>query len=190
MLRLSVPPASQPVSVSEAKDNMGVTIATDDTLILSMIATATGEAEHLMGRAIMPQKWLLTLDEFEEEIALDRPTVTAIDSIKYVHAITGVLTTLDPSAYQLVTGQYSASVVPAWNTTWPAARATRDAIQIVFSCGYVDAASVPEEIKGWIKMQATTYYNNRSTVRSGRDYSSQKMPDADRLLDRYKVWSL
>jgi uncharacterized phiE125 gp8 family phage protein len=190
MLRLSLPPSSPPVSIAEAKDNMGVTISTDDALILSMIAAATGEAEHLMGRAIMPQKWMLTLDEFEDEIFLDRPPVTAIDSVQYAHWITGVLTTLDPSAYQLVLGDYRASVVPAWSTTWPSARATRSAIQILFSCGYADAASVPEDIKGWIKMQATTYYNNRSTVRSGRDYASQKMPDADRLLDRYKVWSL
>lgn len=166
---------------------MNVTLSSDDALILSLLATSTADAEHRMERAIMPQKWLLTLDAFEDEISLRRPTVTAIDSIQYAHATTGVLTTLDPSQYQLVTGEYGASVVPAWGVSWPGTRDVRDAIRIVFSCGYADAASVPEPIKSWINCQATSTYNTRVSVRTGRDSAVQIMPYIDTLLDRYRA---
>ncbi len=190
MLRLHTAPTVLPVSLSEAKLHMNVTLSSDDDLILSLIAAATGEAEHLMGRAIMPQKWQVMLDAFADEIDLDRPPVTAIDSIQYAHATTGDMITLDASASQLSVNDYGAVVVPAWGVTWPSTRAQRDAVRIVFSCGYADAASVPELIKGWIRLQATTSYNTRSSVRTGRDSAAEKMPDVDRMLDRYKVWKL
>lgn len=190
MLRLHTSPVALPISLAEAKLHMNVTLDSDDALILSLIAASTGEAEHLMGRAIMPQKWQVTLDAFQDEIDLDRPTVTAIDSIQYAHATTGAMITLDAEASQLSINDYGAVVFPAWGSSWPSTRAQRDAVRIVFSCGYADAASVPDLIKGWIKLHATTTYNTRADVRTGRDADARKMPDVDRMLDRYKVWKL
>ncbi len=161
----------------------------DDTLITSLIGSATLEAEHLMGRAVMPQKWQVTLDAFASSIDLQRPPVTAVDSVKYVDSVTGTLTTLSPSVYQFAgASDYAARILPAFGQVWPAARAQPEAVQIIFSTGYADAASVPEPIKSWIKLRVGALYENREAWTVGQQI--ERNEHVDFLLDRYRVWSL
>ncbi|ATA54578.1 hypothetical protein CKY39_16200 [Variovorax boronicumulans] len=72
-LLLHTAAAGLAVSLEEAKVHLRVIAASEDTLITSLIGSATLEAEHLMGRAVMPQKWLLTLDDFTPSVELRRP---------------------------------------------------------------------------------------------------------------------
>lgn len=181
----SLVPSAQPVTVDEANQLLGLRNDTNEDLIVSLIASATSEAEHYMGRALMPQKWVLFEDCFSSSINLQMPPVTAIDSIKYVDT-TGTLLTLSASVYQLVnSSQYTARVVPAYGQTYPTTRAQPDAVQILFSCGYASAALVPTPIKDWIKQRVVTLFENRGEVYEGK---VQKVDFALSLLDRYKAW--
>jgi uncharacterized phiE125 gp8 family phage protein len=132
-LILSTPASTPAVSLAEGKLHLRVDITDDDALITSLIASATDEAEHFMGRALMPQKWTLTLDDFypecQSQIELARPVVTAIDSVKYIHPTTGVLTTVTPGDYRAVlANEYVAYVTPAWGKAWPDARGQTEAL--------------------------------------------------------------
>lgn len=187
-LQLQTPPTLYPLTVAEAKSHLRVDVADDDALIQALISASTQDAEHLMGRAIMPQKWLYTADVFDAEIELDRPTVTAVDYVKYIHPTTGVPTTLSAGVYQTVLlSDHKAKILPAYGQTWPGTRAQPEAVQILFSCGYPDAASVPELIKAWIKLRLGMLYENR--VAAG-DKNAYAMPFVDGLLDRYRNWSM
>jgi uncharacterized phiE125 gp8 family phage protein len=190
-----------PVTLAEAKAHLRVDITDDDALITSLIGAATLEAEHLMQRAIMPQTWILTLDSFRphparywltgrasQSIGLDRPPVTAIGSIQYVD-INGAAQTLDPTAYRLLKHEYSGAVVPVFGLNWPNTRQQADAVQITFSTGYADAASVPELIKAWIKLRVGTLYENREMFAVDTRLTFVDLP-FDGLLDRYRVWQL
>ena len=188
--QLQTPATLSPVTLAEAKLHLRVDVTDDDSLIQAFIDAATLEAEHLMGRAIMAQKWRYTSDRFDEEIVLMRPPVTAIDSVKYVEPVAGVLTTIDPLDYVLVTlSDYGSSVIPAYAAEWPSVREQADAVQIVFSTGYADAASVPAPIKTWIMLQVAAMYENRASevIATG---SPVKLGFVDSLLDRYRGWSL
>lgn len=185
-LKLYAPATLLPVTLAEAKIHLRVDVSDEDALITALIGAATQSAEHIMGRAIMPQKWQLMADSFHD-IQLSMPTVTLVDSVKYVNTA-GVLTTLDPSIYQVVTGSdYTASIVQSYGQAWPVIRSQPEAIQVIFSTGYADAASVPELIKSWIKLCLGALYENRELESGKQTYS---LGFADRLLDRYKVWSL
>jgi uncharacterized phiE125 gp8 family phage protein len=194
-LKLQTPAAALPVTVQEAKlhcrmitDIADVSFTGDDALFSSLIGAATLEAEHLMGRSVMPQKWQVTLGAFAQCIDLQRPPVTAVDSVKYVNA-SGVLTTVDPSVYQLVgVGEYTSRVVPAYGQAWPTPRAQAEAVQIVFSTGYADAAIVPEPIKSWIKLRVGALYENREAWTVG--HQIERNEHVDLLLDRYRTWLL
>jgi uncharacterized phiE125 gp8 family phage protein len=187
-LKLQTAATVLPVTLAEAKLHLRVDGADEDALITSLIGAATLDAEHLMGRAVMPQKWQVTLDAFINSIDLQRPPVTAVDSVKYVNAA-GALTTVDPSVYQLVgVGEYTSRVVPAYGQAWPSPRAQAEAVQIVFSTGHADAASVPESIKAWIKLRVGALYEHREAWTVGQKI--ERNEHVDFLLDRYRTWLL
>lgn len=201
-LQLQTAATADPVTLAEAKLHLRVDFTADDALITSLISAATLGAEHMTGRALMPQKWLLTLDSFVkptsqwgvyvpavQAIDLQRPPVTGVDSIKYVDSITGTLTTLSPAIYQVaMASDYTAKVVPAYGQSWPTPRAQPEAVQILFSTGYADAAHVPEPIKAWIKLKVGALYENRESVVVDRTQMVELPFDC--LLDRYRTWLL
>jgi uncharacterized phiE125 gp8 family phage protein len=177
--------AVQPVTLAEAKLHLRVDHAADDALIGVLIIAATDDAEHLMGRAVLPQTWQLTLDSFEStEITLQKPPILEITSVMYLQASDGVLTTLSPGGYVLAAASdYTARLVPAYGTSWPATRGMPEAVRIAFVTGYADEASVPELIKAWIKLRIGALYENRQAWTEGK--AIERNPFVDRLLDRY-----
>jgi uncharacterized phiE125 gp8 family phage protein len=202
-LQLQTAATADPVTLAEAKLHLRVDITADDALITSLITAATLDAEHISGRALMPQKWLLTLDSFVkptaqwgmyvpavQSIDLPRPPVTGVDSIKYVDAVTGTLTTVNPTVYQVaMASDYTAKIVPAYGQSWPSPRAQPESVQILFSTGYADATKVPEPIKTWIKLKVGALYENRELVAVDTRIAMVQMP-FDSLLDRYRTWLL
>ena len=194
-LTLIIPRTLQPVSLAEAKLHLRVDTDADDALITALIIAAADDAEHLMGRAVLPQTWQLTLDSFgvsagictsTSEIVLQKPPISAISNVKYLQASDGVLTTLSPSAYVLATASdYTARLVPAYGTSWPATRALPEAVRITFVTGYADSASVPEPIKAWIKLRIGSLYANREAWTVGIREALNRNEFVDRLLDRY-----
>jgi uncharacterized phiE125 gp8 family phage protein len=192
-LKLITPRTLQPVTLAEAKLHLRVDTSDDDALITALIIAATDDAEALMQRAVLPQTWKLTLDSFGGAsswacIELQRPTVIAVTSVYYNQASDGVLTLLDPSAYQLAAASdYTARLLPAYGTYWPDLRDQAEAVQVTFTAGYADAAAVPELIKAWIKLRVAALYENRSAWTGGMKEAIQRNEFVDRLLDRYCI---
>lgn len=189
-LKLFAARAAQPVTLAEAKLHLRVDNSVEDALISALIVAATDDAEHLMGRAVLPQQWQLTLDSFESDaLVLQRPTVTAVVSVKYLQASDGALTTLANTEYTLAAASdFTARLVPAYGKSWPATRAMPEAVQVVFSCGYANEASVPEPIKAWVKLRVGALYANREGWTAGKKL--EQNPHVDYLLDRYRVWTM
>lgn len=211
-LRLHTPANAPAVSLEEARLHLRVDQTDEDTLIEALVGAATAEAEHIMMRAVMPQKWQLSLSAFPGSvnfeqlgpysapsgvvmrgvegfpgaIPLTRPTVSAVDSVTYTDQ-EGDLVTLDSSAYSLAkASDYQAMLLPAYGTLWPVARLQPEAVQVVFTCGYANAAAVPEPIKAWIKLRVGALFESREAWTEGRVIA----PNAfiDHLLDRYRIW--
>lgn len=184
-LSLHAAPTEAPITVADARTVHHVDGSADDFLIGLAIAQAVEDAEHIMKRAVMPQKWQLTLPCFEPVLTLQRPKVTQVDELKYIDS-TGQLATLDPAAYVLAAASdYTATVSPAYATSWPATRQHPEAVRLVFSCGYVNAAAVPASIKAWILLRVGALFENRSAWTSGKPIEFN--PNLDHLLDRFKV---
>jgi hypothetical protein len=74
-----------------------------------------------------------------------------------------------------------------YGDTWPDTRAQINAVAVRYVAGYANAAAVPDSIKAWIKLQVSAMYENREAEGSVQTF---KLGFADRLLDRYKVWSM
>lgn len=191
-LKLITPPTASVLTLAEAKVHLREDLvdAGNDALITAIISAATQDAEHLMGRAILPQTWQLTLDAFPAVIDLPRPTVTTVASVAYVHATTGTLTTLDPGQYQTCLGSdIAAAIVPAYGCDWPDVRSQPESVQVTYTSGWATPADVPELVKAWIKLRMGALYETRQSWTMGQREAIQANPFIDFLLDRHRVWA-
>ena len=198
-LKLHQAASVQALTTAEAKLHLRVDHSEEDALIDMMVKASTLDAEHLMQRAVMPQKWKLSIDEFPSCAAYRRdalgnaidlcmPPVTAVDSLIYLDS-TGANVTLATTEYQVVIGSDNIGrIVPAFGKSWPAARYQPEAVQVIFSTGYANAAAVPEAIKTWIALRLGALYENRSAWTQGGAISQNEF--VDRLLDRYRTITL
>lgn len=174
------------VSLVEAKAHLRVDVADDDALITSMIWAAMQAAEQRTGLTLLPQTWEISMDAFPDAFELTRVPAVSIASLIYVDTL-GASITLSNTLYGMDSsdGFGPAYVVPVYAGTWPDTRAEINAVRLRYVAGYANAASVPESIKSWIKLQVGSMYVNREA--EGRQV--YPLGFVDSLLDRYRVWS-
>ena len=188
-LRLITPATAPAVTVDDAKAHLRLDTTDDDTLVSAMLVAATEAAEHATGRALMTQTWEASFDSFAPALALTRAPVQSITSITYVD-LNGAEQTLAPSAYHLTADDFDfARLTPAFGTQWPQVRGDVDGVVVTYIAGYADAASVPESIKAWVKLQVGSMYENREAETMAARVVPNKLGFVDALLARYKVWS-
>jgi uncharacterized phiE125 gp8 family phage protein len=187
-LKLITPATELAVSLADVKAHLRVDTTDEDTLITAHITAAAELAEQATGRALMPQTWELTLDAFPAAFEITRLPAASITSLKYWDAA-GVQQTLGTGLYTLDnTDDFGpAYVVPVYGSVWPVNRDQINAVALRYVAGYATAENVPESIKAWIKLQVGAMYENRQAEGAVQTYA---LGFADRLLDRYKVWSV
>lgn len=187
-LKLITPATALAVSLADAKLHLRVDGSDEDGLITACILAATEAAEQATGRSILPQTWELTLDAFPAAFELTRVPAASVASIQYVDA-DGMQQTLGSARYTLNNANDfgPAIVVPAYGDAWPSARSQVNAAALRYVAGWPDAASVPDSIKSWIKLQVGAMYDNRQAEGA---VQTHPLGFADRLLDRYKMWSM
>lgn len=176
-LTLITPPAQEPITLAEAKAHLRITEPDQDDLIAAHLQAAREQAEQITGRAFMPQAWRVTLDAFPAgAIELPRPPLAAVTSIKYIDPA-GVQQTITPADYMLDTATEPGWVLPVAGKQWPATQDRINAVEVVYTVGWPDAAAVPGAIKAWIKLRLQCLFD-------GTDWPAH----ADSLLDRWRLW--
>jgi len=187
-LKLITPNSDLVVSLAQLKLHLKVDISDEDGLITAMAMAAQERAEQKTHRALLAQTWELTLDAFPNAFELTRVPVISITSVQYIDT-TGTLQVLSSSQYVLDNANdFSvAYVVPAYGAIWPDTRQQVNAVKVRYVSGYDAAASVPESIKSWIKLQVGAMYENRAAEGETQTY---QLGFADRLLDRYTLHAL
>jgi uncharacterized phiE125 gp8 family phage protein len=187
-VRVLTPPATEPLSLAEAKLHLRVDGTDEDALITALIVAARESAEHELGRALITQTLRLTLDAFPAEggIELLRPPVPSITQLQYVDTA-GATQTLLNTAYSLDAVSQPSWLLPAYGTTWPATRAQANAVWVDYVAGYGLAAAVPQAIKQWLLLAVGDMYANRE--RSGEKAAVPHGFVAG-LLDPYRIWTV
>lgn len=185
----TVEPATEPITLAEAKAHARVDVATDDALITALIVAARNVAENELQRAIISSTWKLVDEEFPDgsgEIVLPFPTLQSVTSVKYWDT-SGVQITLAAGVdYYVDSVGQPGRVVPV--SAWPATYARPDAIEVVYVAGWANAAAVPQSIKQWMMIMVATMYDTRHAFGNARDAESLRIPFVCHLLDPYRVW--
>ena len=165
-LKLVTPPATEPVSLSEAKEHSRITGTDEDELITTFIETAREYCEEYQNKAYITQTWDLSLDEFPDSpYSLPKPPLQSISSIKYYDQ-DGTEYEFNASDYLVDTASVKGRVSLAYGKSWPSVTLQpMNGVIIQFIAGYGDAGSdVPKRIRNAIKMLVEQIYENREAT--------------------------
>ena len=204
-LKVHTEPASEPITLAEAKTYLRVDSSGDDALITSLIITARKLCEIHMQRAIMSQTlqlFLDTLEDYEDPlwegirtapdlnyyknyIDLPFPVVSSITHVK-TYDDDDTATTFDSSKYYVDSSREPARIVLRKGETFPTALRVANAIEVQYVTGYSSANAVPEPIKFAIYQILTFLYEHRGDMYEGK---TSLPPTAKKLLEPYVVYS-
>jgi uncharacterized phiE125 gp8 family phage protein len=183
---LALAPASEPVTLAEAKAHARIQHNRDDTAISALILAARQWAEQATGRALVSQSWTATLDVWPSAIEgeafyrvpLSPAPITAVASV-----------TLDGDAVD--SASYALRGDELWVSTDIAGSEEElgGGIVIAFTSSTV-AAHVLAAFKLAILMTVAYWYENREAVRTDGAYPAVVAMGADALLQPYKVLTL
>lgn len=171
--KLITAPATEPVSLAEAKLYLKQDATDDDALITSLIASSRQWCEAFTRRALIAQVWELTLDAFpvatrtnpRAAIVLPKGVTSAVASITYIdtdgapQTLSGPTSTVPGTDYQEDFSDDAGGLLcAAYGTSWPSTRDVPGAVKVQFTAGY---AVVPGQLRDAILYRLASLYENR-----------------------------
>ncbi|MGB1540581.1 MAG: head-tail connector protein, partial [Rickettsiales bacterium] len=145
-------PASEPLTLAEAKLYLRVDGSAEDSLITDMITAVREAAEEYLRKSLITQSWVLTYEDYAPAVAmLPRGPVQSISSVKVIDR-SGAETAVSNTVYHLGVGKASVH----FDTVQ-----LGYLVEIIYSTGYGDADAVPEAIRQGMLTHLAALYDNR-----------------------------
>lgn len=181
-------PATEPVTLAEAKAFLRVDGTDEDSFIQTLIAAARLHTESVTGRAMISQSWRVVLDAWPEDRRVDLP-LAPLRSLTEIRAYDedGIATTLTLAEFLPETGPAPAAIcVPARVSGMSALRAA-NGIEIDYVAGYGDSAtSVPQDLKHAVLTLVGYWFEHRDAVIVAGS-GAVVPPGFDRLITPYRA---
>jgi len=163
--QITTQPATEPITLVEAKEHLRVDFSDEDTYIDTLITTARKYCESYTNKVFITQTWRQNLDIFPDVFKLKVNPVISLTSIKYYDTNEVQQTITDSSDnYQLDNLSDVAKVHDGLVNAFPAIGSTINPIEVITVCGYGAADDVPDDIKHAIKLMVAHLYENREMV--------------------------
>lgn len=184
ILRVVTAPASEPVTLAEAKVHLRIDTSDEDTLVNGYIAAARQMCELESRRAFVTQTWELSLEAWPEadRLVLPRPPLQSVSSITYVDS-NGATQTFSSGDYLVDVASEPGRVILGYGKSWPSATLQPGpSIAVRFVVGYGVAGTVPQMYKQAILLMVGHYFENRENVIIAPGLTPTVLPDAVRSL--------
>ena len=181
-------PATEPVSVEEAKSHLRIDTERDDALLAALIRAARSHVESETGIAIIEQLWRRYLDDWP----LDRCVRLARHPVRRVVGITLFDAEGQPHAMPDAWSRLDTVSRPARLLVSDAVPpgAAMNGIEIEFVAGLAEtAADVPDTIRRAVLLLVAHWYEFRGVVAPDRQPVSVP-PGLDRLLAPHRAGRL
>lgn len=172
-LRVSTPPAVEPVSLSDAKAHCRVDGTSDDAYITALISAAREWAEVYMDEALIHQRLAMRLDFFPVEIILPRPPVVTPSVgmplvITYTPDSSMQTAVLQAAGYRVDSDAAPGVIRPPYGGSWPSHLSDFNSILVTWWAGRSNSgAGVPHGVKNALLMLVGHWYERRLAAESG-----------------------
>jgi uncharacterized phiE125 gp8 family phage protein len=192
-------PATEPVSLDEAKQQLYLDSDFQDARVTSLIVAARTYFETQTNRRLISQTWRYSLDHYPRSarsIVLPIGPAISVETLKFLDT-NGSTVTVDPSEYLVDLTNPRAQIAPAlflpwpW-TVWAFHHMIPGAVLVDFTAGYgADFGDVPEDIRQAILLMVAHWYSNREPVITGVRAAAIDVPhSATAIIDAYRIPSL
>lgn len=187
-------PATTPVSLSEAKAHLNVSISDDDTIIGVYLNSAVAVCEQILQRKLITQTWKVFFDSWPTVITIPFGDLQSVTHVKYTDE-DGTQSTVSDSSYTVDIISTPGRIVLKKNYTWPTATLFNvNPIEIQFVTGYGDVSTdVPDDIRNAILLTVGHFYANRESyiVSDSSKAVVEEIPmTAKALLQPHRVWGM
>lgn len=186
----TVEPATEPITLAEARAHLRVDDTSEDTYITALITVAREHAEALTDRQFITATYALSMDEFPRRscdvIRPPRPRLIGVSSISYLDT-DNAAQVLSAASYQVDTVLEPGRILPGYALTWPDTYPVMNAVTITYTAGYgATATAVPKAIKQAILMLVAHWFEQREPVVIGTIATEVPMT-VKALLGPYRV---
>lgn len=156
--------ATEPVTLVEAKKQVEVATSSTahDDHLNRLIESERKFVEQYTRRALISQTWRLNLTHFTDRvIALPRPPLTSVTSVKYYDPNGTQQTLVEGTDYRVNTTSNPGAIYFI-NGGWPPVDIDRlDAVEVIYVAGYASADDVPDTFKEVILNLVAHKFSNR-----------------------------
>jgi uncharacterized phiE125 gp8 family phage protein len=175
-LKLITAPASEPVSLDEAKLWLRLDSDAEIDTVARLITAARqllDGADGYLGRCLVEQTWAMTLDGFpcERQIRIPLPPLLEVVTVKYLDTA-GAEQTFAATNYRQDSDDWAGRILLKSGSLWPSTLCERAAVTVTFKAGYINGA--PEGLRNEILRLVGTWFDDRT--KAGQlpdDWSSQ-----------------
>ena len=152
LLTRTAAPASEPLTLSQAKLYLRVDHNDEDALITDLITAARMSAEAWLKKSLISQSWKLAYDDgISDSVPLPMPPVSAVTAVTLVNR-DGSTASVDSDAYWLNAAK---------DTLMMDSALIAHRVEIAYDTGYGDASDVPLPIKQGMLCHIATLYEHR-----------------------------
>ena len=182
--RLVTAPATEPLTYAEVKAYLRLNGDSEETFVTNLIVVARQYVESQIWRPLISQVQSMNFDKSElttQVYNINKAPVISINSVTY-YDLNNALQTLNASDWE---SDIYSNPARFRIKTLPQIYDRMNALQVNFTCGYANAASVPLPIKQAMLMLIGHYYENRQDVVTGTQVN--KIDEAsEHLLNPYR----
>lgn len=192
MIKVISAPATEPVTLADVKAQLGIPAGdtASDTVITRRITEAREWVESFTGRRLITQTLEFVLSAFPDgPIKVPAAPMQSVVSVKYLNT-SNVLVTMSAAEYEADTySTINHQIRPVYNSAWPDALDTWNAVRVQYVAGYGAASAVPGPIREAIMLIVGHWMNFQPSVESG--VTITRIPFAvEHLLAAYRVYDL
>jgi uncharacterized phiE125 gp8 family phage protein len=179
---VSVPPSVYPITVSEVKEHARIDGSSEDSYIQALVYAVTLAAEAFLGRALLEQTFMMTLDVWPDEpLRLPRPPLMSVVKIETLDEDDVPTEYPSTNYYTVIPGSGEGQICVKYASTPPENTVRfHGGYRITWKAGYgATAESVPAPIRqGLISWVARAYED--------RVVDDSPPPEAALILNLYR----
>jgi uncharacterized phiE125 gp8 family phage protein len=164
-LIIKTPPASEPVSLEEAKNYLRITDSVDDALINSLVVAVRQKAENWTRRLLITQTWTLWMDSAPKDETIIIP-LSPLQTVSHINSYdsANTVSTFDSNNYFVDSASIPGRIGLNGGHAWPNALRRMNALEIEFVAGFGDESNVPESINQGILQWVKLLFANKSKL--------------------------
>jgi uncharacterized phiE125 gp8 family phage protein len=180
---LTTPPATEPVTLAEAKAHLRVMHNDDDAYISTLIKTARQTIEAQTGLGLISQGWSVFLDDWPEQGVIELPLAPVLDisDIK-IYGEDDTPALIDPAHYYEDKVSRPARIILRGSRNWAAPGRVANGIEILLTIGFT---GVPEPLREAVLQLVGHWYETR-----GDEAADEKPFRIAQLIQPYREMRL